>query len=172
MEDFFGTVAERINTFKRRLSATILLAGSGFCLSAVPMQGVLVVFYNDGMSYSYVLADKPKVIFDAASIMIYAADVSDSHLFADVRKFYFTTVSGMGNVKADERRLTYVDGNNIILQGFCPGTVVTVYRLGGMVDTVYEVSDAGVAEICITDLPQGVYLIVTSDGKSYKIMKK
>lgn len=167
------TRIRRLSPWGRTMIATFLLSASVLSASAVT-QNLLTIVFNDGQKQSYVLAEKPKVTFDASSLYVNATEVSDTYTLADVHKFVFEQgePAAIPEISADECRLTFIDGANILLQGHKAGSSVRVIDTAGHILLFTATDDAGCVNISIADFRVGVYIIATSDGKSYKIMKR
>lgn len=131
----------------------------------------LTVIYKDGSTFSYILADKPKVTFQGNNLTITAPEISDSHKMEDVRKFVTETTNSIEATATNEHRITYTDNNTVRLDGFKAGSTVSVFNINGMLQFQQTTGNDGSAVIPLDGLAPGQYVIATTEGKSYKIMK-
>lgn len=139
---------------------------------AFAVDDALVVTYKNSQTFSYVLADRPNVTFDGTQLFIKSDVFDDTHSMADIKTFTFADLSEISDVAADERRIVFTDAASVTLEGFAAGTAVSVSDMSGRVVISSAVAADSTATIDISQLPAGVYVIATADGKSYKILKR
>lgn len=154
----------------RHLALALTLAG--IPASVLAVDDTLVVTYKDNHTFSYVLADRPTVTFDATQMFIKSDIIDDSHALADVKTFTFSDVSAISEISADERRIVFTDASTVTLQGFTAGTKISVSDIAGRFVLTTVVANDGTATLNISQLIAGVYVVATTDGKSYKISKR
>lgn len=131
----------------------------------------LVVHKQSGAKVYYVLEDTPVVTFNSNKLHVESKSVSDDHNLSDVDKFTFEKTTSLSEIAKGDQRITIKD-NYVMLEGFTPGAVVTLNDMQGRVLVSTVVSDNGDATIYTTDIPTGVYVVSTSDGKTFKLYKK
>lgn len=168
-----------MRTFKKSFS--LLLRGSLLAASlawlgtpavqADELKDCLIVHLQSGSKVSYVLEDTPVVTFEGDKLHVQAAAVSDDHKLADVARFTFDKASGLGEIAAGDWRITVKD-NLVVLEGFTPGSSAGIADMQGRVVASARIGDTGAASISVTDLPAGVYVVSTTDGKTFKLYKK
>lgn len=132
----------------------------------------LFIEYKDGSMFSYVLANKPKVIFEGNNITVTAPEITDVHKMENVKQFMFSIPTSVEMISADERRITYTDNETVCLEGFKAGGSVSVYDINGTLLTGSTVGKDGTVSISLGGLASGLYVIATTEGKSYKIIKR
>lgn len=157
----------------RALAVVALIAAA--CLpSLAEEKTMLVVILQGGQQQSYVLADRPKVTFDATNLYITNAAVEDSYEMSKVVKFVFEKgdATAITPVVAGENRITFVDGEHVVLEGLAPATSVSLLDLGGHLLGKTAADASGSASISLSSQPSGVYIVGVAGGKSYKILKR
>lgn len=153
---------------------TIIACAAAFVAVSMPARADEKVYveYHDGSVYSYILASKPKVTFAGDVISVNGAEIADTHKMADVKHFKFTEPGSVSDISANEYRLVFTDNANVQLAGFGAGTGVTVYDLSGSALAGATVADDGTATVSVATMAPGVYVIATTEGKSYKVIKR
>lgn len=145
--------------------------------SAVPqaaaddLKDCLIVHKHDGTRISYVLEDTPVVTFDAESMHIAAAAINDEHKIAEVEKFTFDKESALEAIRPGDYRITVTD-REVLLEGFTPAATASITDMGGRVAQTVQIDTNGSATLTIAGYPTGVYIVSTTDGKTFKIIKK
>lgn len=162
-------------SFSLLLRGSLLVASLAWfgapAVQADELKDCLIVHLQSGNKVSYVLEDKPVVTFEGDKLHVQAAAVSDDHRLADVARFTFDKASGLGEIAAGDRRIT-VNDNIVLLEGFTPGSSASIADMQGRVLVSTRMGDTGSASISVTDLPVGVYVVSTTDGKTFKLYKK
>lgn len=143
----------------------LLLSVAG-CLDASAQNG-LVVETNDGMTYSYVLAEKPRLSFNDTDMIITSADADASFARTDIKNFRFEDVeTGIAEMKANSQRMTYLNGI-VTIEGNGP---VSLYDTAGRQLMSGKASDSESVSINTNAYPQGTY-IVRCGKQTMKIKK-
>lgn len=140
-------------------------------VSAKELKDYLVVHMQDGSTVSYVLEDAPTVTFGGTSMHIESPSVSDVYEVADVNTFTFEKLAGISTVKSGERRIT-IRNQQVILEGFTPTAEVRLADVQGHMISHTTVNADKAATLSIDSLTPGVYVIYTTDGKTFKLIKK
>ncbi len=159
--------------FKRAMMLIVLL-GCSCMLSFAEEQNILTLVFNDGHKQTYVLADKPKVTFDATTLYVKALEVVDEYAMSDVHKFTFDKgePDAIAAVAADECRLTYVDGRTVSLEGLTAGCAVRLFDTAGCAVAAAKADAAGFAELSLDGRQAGVYVLHVEGGRSFKLVRK
>lgn len=132
----------------------------------------LVIYKYSGEKVSYILEERPVVTFVNDKLHVETSSVSADHDLTDVDKFSFENVlTGIESITEGLCRI-YVNNNEVILQGFKPGCTVTMTDMEGRVVVNQVVGGTGEAVIHTGDLGVGVFVVATSDGKTFKLMNK
>ncbi len=133
----------------------------------------LVVHLNNGGSVNYVLEQTPTVTFTPASLHVESATLSDDHTLSEVSHFTFEDLdlSALPCLTANDSRITVTD-SQVKLEGFTPGASVNLADAQGIVYAGGVVDGNGTVILDISRVPNGVYIISTTDNKSFKIFKK
>ena len=169
-------ISTRIRQFlhgSRALALATLLAV--VCLPALAEEKtMLVVILQNGQQQSYVFADRPKVTFDATNLYITSAAIEDSYEMSKVVKFVFEKgdATAIAPVVVGENRITFVDGEHVVLEGLAPATAVSLLDLGGHLLGKTAADASGSASVTLSGQPSGVYIVGVAGGKSYKIVKR
>lgn len=122
--------------------------------------GVMTAFAEDVKTYVVVefkscellklaLSDKPKAEFKENNLVLTAENFEGSYTTADIKRFYFEDVAdGIKAIDADKQ------------------SAGDIYDLNGRKVASYK------GTIDATTLPEGVYVVKTLSGKSFKVVKK
>lgn len=128
-------------------------------------QNALVLETNDGETYSYVLANKPQLTFNATEMLISSDDASASFTRTDIKNFRFEEVANaIKDVKADGQRMSYLHGVVTV-----DGTdKVILYDISGRQILSKRAADGESVTIDLNNQPSGTY-IVRSGKQSLKV---
>ncbi len=146
--------------------ASLILSVVG-CLTA-SAQNALVLETNDGKTYSYVLAEKPRLTFSETEMLITSADASASFTRTDIKNFRFeeVEVDAISDVKTDGQRMSYL-GGVVTVQG---AENVILYDISGRQIMSKRAAGNGSVSIDLSSQPQGTY-IVRSGKQSLKVQR-
>ncbi len=128
-------------------------------------QNALVLETNDGETFSYVLANKPQLTFNATEMLISSDDASASFTRTDIKNFRFEEVANaIKDVKADGQRMSYLHGVVTV-----DGTdKVILYDISGRQILSKRAADGESVTIDLNNQPSGTY-IVRSGKQSLKV---
>ncbi len=136
------------------------------CLNA-SAQNALVLETNDGKTYSYVLAKKPQLTFNATEMLITSADASASFTRTDIKNFHFEEVAdAIKSAKADSQRMSYLHGV-VTVDG---AENVILYDISGRQIMTKRAANGESVTIDLNSQPQGTY-IVRSGKQSLKVQR-
>lgn len=99
---------------------------------------------------------------------VYAINISD------VAKCYFvnsaTSVSAIAP-ESNEYRISYIDNERILVEGVVPGITVQVYDVAGklLYPNINRTDNS--AEVSLSALPKGAYIIAIGELHSVKVFK-
>ncbi len=146
------------------------------CAAPAAMAGELkdavVVYMHDGSTAKYILEQTPIVTFVEDKLHVESSVVSCDHNLSDVDNFRFEQVdAAVESIAADEYRISVVD-NTVLLQGFTPGSVASLTDIEGRTVARVTVGADGEASIALSNLATGVYIVSTTDGKTFKLLNQ
>ena len=155
----------------------ILLSLAFLCMNAMAgEQGVTFLFTN-GKKASFAFASSPKIAVGSDEIILSSSTApSVSYTFADVQRFYFedNIETGIHEVNADSAVspvFCYKDGV-INVSGLKTAEQVSVYSVGGSKVGEAKADADGRASVDICGMANGVYVVGTSRGVSFKLLKR
>lgn len=109
----------------------------------------VVVEFKSSELLKLALSDKPKAEFKENNLVLTADNFEGSYTTADIKRFYFEDVAdGIKAIDADKQ------------------SAGDIYDLNGRKVASYK------GTIDATTLPEGVYVVKTQSGKSFKVVKK
>ena len=161
--------------FKRlALSAVLALLSLGAFAATT---GVTFLFSN-GQKATFAFASKPEIVVTSDGLTITSSTSSDvSYSFADVQKFYFgdevtnDIQQVQGTTSAHRPVFNYVDGV-VSVSGMASGERLDVVALSGSKINATKADSRGNASINLGNVPAGIYVVSTSSGVSFKLLKK
>ncbi|MBO4941806.1 MAG: T9SS type A sorting domain-containing protein [Muribaculaceae bacterium] len=156
----------------KRYIITFCVALMALVASAQQGMTVLQLHLNDGTVDKYILHDKPVVTFGDGNLIVTSDKATNTYVFSTVEHFDFEEASsGVGSVTAEENTFTVcVDGNTLSVAAD-ELQWVELYTVNGTKAMSADAVD-GVAEVDLSSLPAGVYVVATNCHKAIKILKK
>ena len=132
----------------------------------------LVVETKDHTETTYMLSNRPQVIFMGNSLRVVSGNFDTTYEMADILRFTYRTmkVSGINEVRQADTTVDYENGELIIGQ-LPQGADVGVYALDGKLVRQLKARRSGTYRLQLGELPRGVYL-VKANRVTYKIMKR
>lgn len=113
-------------------------------------QNCVIIEFHNGETMAIALSHQPKVTFENDDLVLTAEDVESRYTRSDVHRFYFElTVDGIKVIAAADQ-----------------ASSGDVYDLNGRKVGHYD------GTLDSTTLPYGVYVVKTTTGKSFKVIKK
>ncbi|MBP3774567.1 MAG: T9SS type A sorting domain-containing protein [Bacteroidaceae bacterium] len=137
----------------------------------------LVVVLKSGTSITLNLEDTPQVTFEGDNMKAEAGAVSYTYAFSEIAEMYYVVkeldLTDVRSVRmpASNLELRQVGNDGFSLNGLKASGKVQVCSLDGRVVLTVEATQDGQAEVSLSHLPKGVYLLRT-DGQAFKVMKK
>lgn len=156
---------------KRAVIASSLALCTAPFAHAEELKDCLIVHMQGGSKISYVLEDTPVVSFAGENLHVEAAQVSNDHKLADVEKFTFEKSTSLSAVLANECRIIVKNGI-VTLEGLTPSIEVRLSDMQGRMMASTKAGTDGIASLPLDNISTGVYIVSTTDGKSFKIFKK
>ena len=157
---------------KKCLAAVLLLWSATQTVWAADVKECLVVHLSDGTNVSYVLEEKPVVTYTATTAHIESTTLTDDYNLAEVVNFTFQDITSLvENPVSDEVRIT-VTSEQVDIQGLPEGTAVTLADIQGRVFAAASAGFDCTVSFATGNLPAGVYVVATSAGRAFKIMRK
>ena len=129
---------------------SLLLAIAGVMTAfAEDVKTYVVVEFKSSELLKLALSDKPKAEFKENNLVLTADNFEGSYTTADIKRFYFEDIAdGIKAIDADKQ------------------SAGDIYDLNGRKVASYK------GTIDATTLPEGVYVVKTQSGKSFKVVKK
>ena len=155
----------------------ILLLLSFLCMSAMAgEQGVTFLFAN-GQKVSFTFASKPEIVVGSDGITILSSNSDSlSYTFADVQRFYFEDNIEMGIQSASFEKSSHpvFSYNNGIItaSGLKTAECISIFSVIGSKVSEAKADNDGCARVDISGFTNGIYIISTSNGVSFKLYKK
>lgn len=130
---------------------TLLLALVGTCAAwAEDTETCVIVEFKGGETMSIALSEKPKAQFDQNDLVLTSDSFEGRYATTDIKRFYFEDVAV--GIKVIEAAENCSNGEIYDIEG---------RKVGSYNGTINS-----------TTLPQGVYVVKTQSGKSFKVTKK
>lgn len=148
-------------------SLVVLFLSATGCLEASAQSG-LVLETNDGKTYSYVLAEQPRITFNETDLIITAADANASFSRAEIKNFRFEDIAldikDVTNGKS--QKMTYLNGIVTVEAS----SNVALYDISGKLLMNKKANNGENVTINLNNQPNGTY-IVRSGKQSLKVKK-
>lgn len=154
----------------KRLCVTVAAVCGIFAMWAAPVSTHLIIHFTDGSATSFVLTDKPSVSFVDNCVRVRAKHVDTDFEASKVAKFVFgDAVSSIEKIGDNEVRFTIPDCDHIYVSGVKGAETIRVVSVEGRLMTSVRADADGNAEIDLTEMPKGVYIVATESGKNIKM---
>jgi len=137
---------------------------------------VLVLQMKSGDMHTFFLSEQPVVTFEGERLAISVKDdTSVDYARSDVERFFFvdTTYEGIETVQTNEFRFVRLKNDAVSIYGLNSGDkLVRVYDLQGRLCPADIAVEDTEAQISLTNLPQGTYVIQVGKKQPIKVLKK
>lgn len=162
------------------MKKTLAMLGAAFALSLSVFAGNPGVTFllRDGKKVSFAFAEKPVLAMSQSNLVVNVGGVQRvSYAYADVQRVLIDNdvVSGVDNAVVSEKAqhvVFSVSANTLSVSGLAAHERIALYATDGRL-AVNEQADAeGKASISLSSLQQGIYVVRTQNGISYKLFKK
>ncbi|MDE7455675.1 MAG: T9SS type A sorting domain-containing protein [Prevotella sp.] len=144
-------------------------------ISAADTHTILRVELKDGTSNDYVLADRPRISFEGDKVVFLCKSISTSYTRENIQNFVFLEDSNTGfqELKAGDTRISYsIEAGKVTIEGITENENLNIYSISGQQCQPSVNYSSNRAEILLTPLPNGYYIINIGNKQSIKIIKK
>jgi hypothetical protein len=147
------------------------------CINAMAGEPGVTFLFTNGQKASFTFASKPEIMVDRDGLTVSSSNTdSTSYTFADVQRFYFEDdiETGVQNVSSEKSTHPVFSCNNgtITVCGLKAAESVSVFSINGSRIGEAKADDNGCARVDISGAANSVYVISTSNGVSFKLLKK
>lgn len=148
------------------------------CISAIGARAAggkaLIVETTDGEKTAFVLAQSPVMTFSQNTLGIIIEDETTSFSFDAVKQYYFAdAATGIDVVKGDvDLKITYQGEDLLVVEGMDEKDRIDVYGANGTRSNVSVSRVGSRAEISLSSLPRGVYIVKIGNKQNFKIHRK
>ncbi len=162
-----------MSIFSKMPSGIALAAAMMLAAQAISADNFLIVRFQDGTATSFNLTHRPNVTFDGGRMVIASEDMETSYDAARVKRFTFgdDTNEIAPVLTENEVRLTYTSPEAATLSGLKHGERVSLFSTDGIMLMTLSADESGVAELNLSSLSKGVFIISVSNGQSFKIAR-
>ena len=135
----------------------------------------LIAWLSESEKHYYNFVEKPKITISGGKYVVTTSTTTVTYEYGQVLKFTLddsgssqTAIAGPAATAAPavERR-----GESVVFTGCRPGSPIYIYNVGGQVVGTLSTDGNGRAEVIISDLKAGVY-VVKADSVTIKIAKR
>ena len=146
-------------------------------MSAMAGEPGVTFLFTNGQKASFTFASKPEIVVSNDGITVSSSKSNPvSYTFADVQKFYFednieTGIQGVSSDASVSPVFSYSNGK-ITVTGLKAAECVSVFSVSGNKVGEAKADNAGCACIDISSVSSCVYVVSTSNGVSFKLLKK
>lgn len=157
---------------------TLLLALFAFSLSMFAGNPGVTFLLRSGQKVSFSFAEKPVIALSDAYLSVSVRSVERvSYAYADVQRVVVVddVVSAIDNVLANDKSqhvVFAVSVNALNVSGLAVGERFSLYAIDGKLMLSEKANADGKAAIRLSSLRQGIYVVRTQSGISYKFFKK
>ena len=158
----------------------LLLLGAmfAFTLSVLAGNPGVTFLLRSGQKVSFTFAEKPVVAFSDENLAVsVGGEQRVSYAYADVQRVFVEddVVSAVGNVVANDKSqhaIFSLSANTLSVTGLAASDQLSIYAADGKLVLTAQANAEGSATISLSALQQGVYVVRTQSGISYKLFKK
>lgn len=157
---------------------TMFLALFAFSLSVFAGNPGVTFLLRSGQKVSFSFAEKPVVALSDANLSVSVGGVERvSYAYADVQRVVVVddVVSAIDNVVANDKSQHIVfsfSANVLNVSGLAVGERFSLYSIDGKLMLGEKADADGKAAMNLSSLQQGIYVVRTQSGISYKFFKK
>lgn len=157
---------------------TMLLALFAFSLSVFAGNPGVTFLLRSGKKVSFSFAEKPVVALSDANLSVSVGGVERvSYAYADVQRVVVVddVVSAIDNVVANDKSQHVVflfSASTLNVSGLAVGERFSLYAIDGKLMLSEKANADGKAAMNLSSLQQGIYIVRTQSGISYKLFKK
>lgn len=157
---------------------SLLLALFAFSLSVFAGNPGVTFLLRSGQKVSFSFAEKPVVALSDANLSVSVGGVERvSYAYADVQRMVVVddVVSAIDNVLANDKSqhiVFSVSANALNVSGLAVGERFSLNAIDGKLMLSEKADADGKAAMNLSSLQQGIYVVRTQSGISYKFFKK
>lgn len=157
---------------------TLLLALFAFSLSVYAGNPGVTFLLRSGQKVSFSFAEKPVVALSDANLSVSVGGVERvSYAYAEVQRVVVVddVVSAIDNVLANDKSqhiVFSVSANAFNVSGLAANESIALYATDGKLMLSEKANAEGKAAMNLSSLQQGIYVVRTQSGISYKFFKK
>lgn len=157
---------------------TVLLAFFAFSLCVFASNPGVTFLLRSGQKVSFTFTEKPAVTFGEANLSISVRGVERvSYAYADVARIVMEddVVSAVNNAVVGDNNphvAFNLSANILSVSGLPAGNQLSLYATDGKLMLSVKANAEGSAIVSLSALQQGVYVVRTQSGISYKLFKK
>lgn len=157
---------------------SLLLALFAFSLSVFAGNPGVTFLLRSGQKVSFSFAEKPVVALSDANLSVSVGGVERvSYAYAEVQRVVVVddVVSAIDNVLANDKSqhiVFSVSANAFNVSGLAANESIALYATDGKLMLSEKANTEGKAAISLSSLQQGIYVVRTQSGISYKFFKK
>lgn len=155
-----------------------LLAFLAFSLSAFADNPGVTFLLRSGQKVSFAFVEKPVVAFSETNLAVSVHGVERvSYAYADVQRVVIDddVISAVDNAVANSDGQSVVfllSDQTLSVSGIAAGEKISLYAIDGKLALSQKANAEGITIIDLSALQQGVYVVRTQNGISYKLFKK
>ena len=157
---------------------SLLLALFAFSLSVFAGNPGVTFLLRSGLKVSFSFAEKPVVALSDANLSVSVGGVERvSYAYAEVQRVVVVddVVSAIDNVVANDKSqhvVFAVSANALNVSGLAANESIALYATDGKLMLGEKANAEGKAAMNLSSLQQGIYVVRTQSGISYKFFKK
>lgn len=161
-----------------KITFSLLLALFAFSLSVFAGNPGVTFLLRSGQMVSFSFAEKPVVALSDANLSVSVGGVERvSYAYADVQRMVVVddVVSAIDNVVANDKSqhiVFSVSANALNVSGLAVGERFSLNAIDGKLMLSEKADADGKAAMNLSSLQQGIYVVRTQSGISYKFFKK
>ncbi len=133
---------------------------------------------RSGQKVSFAFSQKPVIAVSNTDLAVSVSGVQRvSYAYADVQRIYLSddVASGIAPVQTNpsQKSVTFSWQNGVLMaSGLNPNEQVRVFSLDGKLALSGQAQADGSVQLSFSSIPQGVYVVRTQGGLSYKLFNK
>ena len=149
-----------------------------FSLSVFAGNPGVTFLLRNGQKVSFAFAEKPVVAFSEANFSVSVSGVERvSYAYADVQRVVVEAdvVNVINEAVSDSKSQHVVfnlSANTLAVEGLAANEPISIYAADGKLVLSQKANAEGKAIISLASLQQGIYVVRTQSGISYKLFKK
>ena len=142
----------------KKFLITVLLSVGFLCTSFAQNEVIFSIVKTDGSTANYEMNKDARIYYSDTQLMFFDGNETVSINFSDIRKAYFSTSQDLNEV--DNRQLSIYPNpakNIVKITNIADNQEVILYSISG--EAIKKTTASGEAEINISDLNAGIYII-------------